>query len=344
LKKEHNKLYHDKSAKKHHQHELNRKTKIYQGEAKQHHPQPIYTELNAPVNFSLITNCDETLSFFEEFNSYSQKVTHLKINMSKTEEMTTEVLLYIISLHKINKSKDKAPNIFIQTPDSFHLKKLMAVSGLTKYFNAKISVRINSDDIYKIQDKESNAKKGIDDAKTCKAAINFALKYFDGAKYTDEPFMLMYNALAEMMTNTDNHAYSEDRELRNGYLFASKLDGGGVAFLFFDNGKGIIKTAKKSLMEKALVKLPFALKHKNIMNSVLNGKYRSITGLPYRNKGLPEINEFLTSNDVALPIIITNKVYSMPQETNNYIKTKHNFKGSLFTWILDIKKVENVKS
>lgn len=341
MKKEHNKLYHDKAAKKHHQHELNRKTKMYRGEAKQQHPQPVYTELYAPVDFSLITNCDETLSFFEEFNSYSQKVTHLKINMSKTEAMTTEVLLYIISLHKINKAKNKAPNIFIQTPDSFHLKKLMAVSGLTKYFNAKTSVRINSEDIFKIQDKESNSKKGIDDAKTCKDAVNFAVKYFDGAKFTDEPFMLMYNALAEMMTNTDNHAYDEDGELRNWYLFGSKLDNGSVAFFFFDNGKGILKTAKKNLIEKALSKLPFALKHKNIMNSVVNGEYRSITGLSYRNKGLPEINEFLTSNAVTLPIILTNKVYFKPQEKNNYKKTKHNFKGSLFTWILDNQEVEN---
>ena len=344
MKKEHNKLYHDKYAKKRHKHELNRKTKMYQGEAKQHHPQPVYKELYTPTNFSLITNCDETLSFFEEFNSYSRKVTHLKINMSKTETMTMEVLLYIISLRKIHKSNNEAPNIMIKTPDSFNLKKLMAVSGFAKYFHTKVSVTINSEDIFKIQDKASNIKNNIDDTETCKAAIEFALKYFDGAKYTDEPFMLMFNALAEMMTNTDHHAYSEDKELRSWYMFASKLDAGGVAFFFFDNGKGIIKTAKKSLMEIALVKLPFALKHKNIMNSVLNGEYRSVTGLPYRNKGLPEINEFLTSNDVKLPVIITNKVYSMPQETNNYRKTKHNFKGSLFTWILDIQEVGNVKS
>ncbi len=343
MKKENNKSYRDSFAKKHHIHELKRKTKHYQGELKQYHPQPKYTELATPVEFSLITNCDETLSFFEDFMIYSDKATHLKIDMSKTEVMTTEVLLYIISLHKINKAKKRAPAIIIQAPDAHDLRKLMAISGFSKYFKAKTVIKINSEDIFKIQDKSSNTKNRVDDSQTCKEAIDFALKYFDDAKFTDEPFMQMYNALAEMMTNTDNHAYDEDGELRNWYLFASKIDT-GVAFFFFDNGKGIIKTAKKNLMEKAFEKLSFSLKHKNIMDSVLNGEYRSITGKTYRNKGLPEINEFLTSNDVALPIILTNKVYSMPQEKNNYRKTQHNFKGSLFTWILNTKEVENVKN
>lgn len=343
MKKIHNQSYHDRIAKKHHLHELKRKSKHYTGETKQYHPEAKYTEIATPLNFSFIENCDDTLSFFEKFKSSSTKVNYLKINMSKTTNMTTEVLLYLISLHKINKANKKAPNIIIQAPDKDYLNKLMAISGFSKYFKAKTSIKINSENIFKIQDKASNIKNGLDDSKTCKAAIDFALKYFSGAKFTDEPLMHMYNALAEMMTNTDNHAYNEDGELRNWYLFASKIDT-GVSFFFFDNGRGIIKTAKKNLIEKALDKLSFSLKHKNIMNSVLNGEYRSITGKTYRNKGLPEINEFLTSNDVALPIILTNKVYSMPQEKNNYRKTKHNFKGSLFTWILDIKEIENVKS
>jgi hypothetical protein len=140
----------------------------------------------------------------------------------------------------------------------------------------------------------------------------------------------MYNALAEMMTNTDNHAY-EDEDFRNWYLFAVKVDT-GIAFYFFDNGRGIIKTAKKNMLEKAM-NYTFSLGHQSIMKSVLNGEYRSATGLTNRNKGLPEINDFLTKDYVSSPMILTDKLFCLPQK-NKYEKNKYNFKGSLFIWIL----------
>lgn len=342
MRKLKNKEIKESIAKKHHLHEIKRKSKHYSGEMKQHHPQPIYTEIATPVVFSLIEECDTALSFFEDFIKYSKKVTYLKINMSHTTELTIEVLLYLISLHKINKAKNTAPNIIIQAPDKQDLKQLMAICGFSKYFRARTAIKIKSENIFKIQDKTSNLKRKIDDAKTCQAAVDFALKYFQDAKFTDEPFMKMYDALAEMMTNTDNHAYSEEGELRNWYLFGARLDT-GIAFFFFDNGKGVIKTAKKSLIEKALHKLPFSLRNESIMRSVLNGEYRSITGKSYRNKGLPEINEFLTRDDVKSPIILTNKIYSMPKNSIEFRKTKHNFKGTLFTWILTTKEVEDAK-
>lgn len=332
----------ERVAKRRRLHELKRKDKHY-NPVKQYHQKPIFKRLKTPEIFSLIEQCDTALAFFEDFMNESEKATHLKIDMSNTKEMTTEVLLYLISLHKINKANKTAPNILIQAPDKQDLRYLMAISGFSKYFRSRSSVKINSEDIFKIQDKTSNKKKKIDDATTCKEAVDFALKYFPGAKFTDEPFMTMYNALAEMMTNTDNHAYSEEGELRNWYLFGARIET-GVAFFFFDNGRGIIKTAKRTLVEKALGKLN--LRDRSIIRSVLNGEYRSATGKAYRNKGLPEINEFLTRDDVKLPIILTNRVYSMPipKDDIKYNKTKHNFKGTLFTWILSTQEVEDGKN
>lgn len=342
MKKIKNKELQDKIAKKHYIHELKRKDKHYTGEKKQHHPEILYTTIPTPKRFSLIENCDDALSFFEDFMSLSDKANYLKVDMSKTEELTTEVLLYLISLHKINKANNTAPNIIIKAPDKYELRYLMTVSGFSNYFKSKSKVKINNDDIFKIRDKHTNTKKGIQDAKTCQDAVDFALKFFPGAKFTDDVFFEMFNALAEMMTNTDNHAYDEDGVLRNWYLFGSRIDG-GVAFFFFDNGKGIIKTAKKNLIEKALNSINFSLKHKNIMRSVLNGEYRSATGKPYRNKGVPEINAFLTRIDVKYPIILTNKIYTLPQKRDGFAKTKHNFKGTLFTWIITTQEENDEK-
>lgn len=342
MKKVHNKKYLDNRAKKHHLHELKRKDKEYKGfvlpDSVDHSafqtnsPGRSSKELKTPKNFSFLSNPNKTLEFFQDFMYYSEAVDFIKINMSETEDLTIEVLLYLISLHKINKSKDIKVNINIKAPKSERLILFMSQSGFSKYFKARIEVAINDDNIFTIQDKETNKENGMSDDQTCKAAIDFALKFYDNAKFTDVKFMNMFNALAEMMLNTDNHAYNEDGELRNWYLFAVKVEN-GISFYFFDNGKGVLKTAKKNILDQGLLIAPFSYGHESLMKSVLNGEYRSATGKRHRGKGLPEINDFLTNNTVSLPIILTNKMYCAP-EHNIYKKTKHNFRGTLFAWLL----------
>lgn len=345
MKKIHNKSYHDKLAKKHHIHELKRKNKEYSGftmpDTKDNSDPSIYKavsskrttkKLTTPKEFSLIYNTNKSLEFFEDFIYYSEKVDHIKIDMRHTEEMTIEVLLYLISLHKINKNKNIKINISIKPPKVKDLVVLMSQSGFSKYFKARVEVEVNDENIFEIQDKESNKKDGVFDEQTCENAIEFALKFYPGEKYNQPKFRHMFNALAEMMTNTDDHAYDEDGELRNWYLFAVKLEQ-GLSFYFFDNGKGVLKTAKKRILEEALEKIPFSYGHKSLMQSVLNGEFRSATKKKYRNKGLPEINEFLTNDTVLLPLILTNRVYTNPNE-KKYYKIDHNFRGTLFVWML----------
>ena len=74
------------------------------------------------------------------------------------------------------------------------------------------------------------------------------------------------------------------------------------------------------------------------MKLILDGEYGNIIGLGYRNKGLPEIYNFLTNDYVLSPIILTNKIFCLPQK-NQYIQNKYNFQGSLFTWILKTKDI-----
>jgi hypothetical protein len=183
-----------------------------------------------------------------------------------------------------------------------------------------------------IQDKESNVASGIADGETCKNAVDFALKFFPDQKFSQPKFRHLYNALAEMMLNTDNHAYDDEYELRNWYLFAIKVEK-GVAFYFFDNGKGILRTAKQHLLERLSAKADFSYGYISLMKAALNGEYRSATGESYRNKGLPEINEFFNESTVSYPLIITNKVYCAPQQ-GVYKTNQYNFRGTLFVWLL----------
>jgi len=342
MKKITKKTYRDKAARKHHEHELDRKTKHYDSSKQLSNidtnkfqiqkPKPKTKKLTAPKEFSFIYAVDNALSFFKDFQYYSDNVDHIVINMEDVERLTIEVLLYLISLQNINKNKGLKLNVSIKAPTKEELKILMAQSGFSKYFKAKVDIKLNQNEILPIQDGESNRKNNINDEQTCKNTIDFTLKFFKDSKFNDVKFKHMYNALAEMMTNTDNHAYDEDGEFRNWYLFAIRVES-GVAFYFFDNGKGVLKTAKKNLLEHALKITPFSYGHESLIKAVLKGDYRSATGDNFRNKGLPEINQFLTGNSVSFPIILTNKIHCSPS-LNEFKVTQHDFRGTLFVWLL----------
>ena len=347
MKKEHNKSYHDKAAKRHHLHDLKRKNKTYNGDTLlEKHLEGLDTDnkdvkkitkrLPTPENFSILYNIDESLSFFQDFQDYSQYVDKIFIDMKGTKKMTMEVLLYLISLQKINKNQGRFISIHIKAPKERQLMELMAQSGFSKYFKAQNEFPVDEENILEIQDKRSNQENGIVDEDTCKRAIDFALKYHPSYKFSNVKFRHMYEALAEMMTNTDNHAYDNEGELRNWYLFAIKLES-GLAFYFFDNGKGVLETAKKTILESTLGKISFSLGHESLMKATLDGDYRSATGKRHRNKGLPQINNFFISDGVELPIIITNKIYCRPNK-DLYRKNKHNFSGTLLVWILEDEK------
>jgi len=344
LRKVKNKTYHNKISKKRHLHELKRQDKSYSEldfidslnapSYTNNQRKPKSKKIATPENFSFIGNTNESLEFFEDVIYYLDNVDHLIIDMRNTKKMTTEVLLYLISLHKINEKKGKTLNTTIRSPKEEDLIELMLQSGFSNYFRANINTKIHVDkeNIFQIKDKETNLKNKVYDEETCREAIEFSLKFYKDAKFSQPKFRHIYNALVEMMQNTDDHAYDEDGELRNWYLFAIKLEK-GISFFFFDNGKGVLKTAKKNILEKVVEKANFSYGHESLMQSVLNGDYRSATGLTNRNRGLPEINQSLTEDGIELPIILTNRIYARLNE-REYRKLKYNFRGTLFIWIL----------
>ena len=347
MKRLKDKLYHERITYKRFRSKQKRKNKHYKSEIDftendnkflNDHQSPNIKKrrLNPPKKFSFIFNRNPSLKFFNDiFRLMDNGYKSIMIDMIDVEELSIEVLLYIISLDKINKENNREISLKIRVPRKQDLKHLIAQSGLSKYFRSNVNVKLDEKDIFPIQDGETNIDKLIDDAITCRDAADFARSFFPKEEHKNLKFRALYNALAEMMTNTDNHAYDQDEDFRNWYLFAVKVDA-GIAFYFFDNGKGIIRTAKKNILEKALSKT-FSLGHESIMRAVLNGEYRSATNLTYRNKGLPEINDFLIENYVSSPIILSDKIMCCPSE-DIYFKNEYNFKGTLFVWILKVKE------
>lgn len=131
------------------------------------------------------------------------------------------------------------------------------------------------------------------------------------------------------MQNTFDHAYKKNASINNWYLYANKVES-GIVFYFFDNGAGVINTAHKQLIDK------FKISKKSLLESVLNGEFRSRTKFPNRNKGFPEIKSFLDSDYVGLQMILTNEVRYF-KDKDNHIPLddlKNSFQGTLLVWLL----------
>lgn len=294
--------------------------------------------LTPPKKFQLLGNNIETLKFFDDFFRYiDDGYDKFKFQMKDVEELSIEVLLYIISLDKIYKEKIDI-RLNIVAPQKKELKYIMVVSGFSKYFHANINIKdIDEETIFPICDGSTNRLNEKDDTDTCAEAVDFTKKYFDKSKHKEQVFRLLYTSLAELMLNTDNHAYDsteEENTIDNWYLFIMKSDT-KITFYFFDNGKGITKTARKKITEKAFGFI--TLDPTKILKSIFSGEFRTRTGYGHRGKGLPQINELLTNDKIGLSLVLTNKAFRIFEDNKEeYGKLPYNFKGSLFIWTMNI--------
>ncbi|KIM08769.1 MAG: hypothetical protein KU29_03320 [Sulfurovum sp. FS06-10] len=138
-----------------------------------------------------------------------------------------------------------------------------------------------------------------------------------------------YKNIIEAMSNTNNHAYEKNQNIKKWYLMALYDEKSNkVSFAFSDNGHGIIATVKKRNHEK------FGMaSHTTILESALKGSIynRSQTNLEERGKGLPSINSSFKRGHTDNLVIIANKAY-YNVKNDEKIRLKHSFKGTLISW------------
>jgi anti-sigma regulatory factor (Ser/Thr protein kinase) len=285
--------------------------------------------IEVPTNFSFLSNTEESIRFFDNLN---QKVgmgyKKILIDLSNIEKITIEVLLYIISLDKKYKKESLNVVLNIILPKGRKLNSTIATSGITQYFlSDKKHISLNEETIFPITDGEMYPNK--DDSEICGEAVDFAKKHLGDIESKNPKFMELYNALVELMQNTFDHAYKKNAIISNWYLYAKKVDK-GIAFYFFDNGLGIITTARKKFIDK------FNIGQKSILESILNGDFRTRTNLPHRGQGFIDIKKLLDSDSVGLQMILTNKVrYFKNEDTHIPLDNlKNNFQGTLVVWLL----------
>ena len=298
-----------------------------------------------PTIFSFLRDINKTIGFFELLNhthNSTKKPKHF-IDMKDVEDLTMETVLYLLSIINIWKKKRHKFKLQIQAPNNEELKSLLSKSGLHKYLKGDAD-GVFEENIYPMCD---GGLETIDNSNTistnerCISISEYSTKMLSSngevdSKSLQRKVFYQTNAIAEMIRNTDDHAYnktpSELMPLRNWYFFAAKVKD-GISCYFLDNGKGIISTTKKDIIDRVFLGLKnFEPK---LLKEVMNGKFRSRTKKPYRNKGLPEIKEFFENPFIRIATIITNNtIYRNDNGTITYEKINKEFKGTLYIWIL----------
>lgn len=290
-------------------------------------------EFKAPLNFSIINNATETLTFFNEIIAFIVNRQNfgkrIYIDISSITDLTIDALMYLLAI--VNNLNENFKNRFSfsgNAPANPEIRKLFSESGFYSFVNriGDEPISQNADTVQIVSGSQSNTEvaKQINDFVISKSGLNKTQLRF------------LYVMMVELMSNTHKHAYSNSVLLPCWYCFAEfKKEQQQVIFTFMDTGEGIPSTVRKNFGEKLdLLRLKGENKY---VISALNGDFRTATEKHYRGKGLPKIRDFCSDNKISNVRIITNKA-DVECLQNDYCSEEMNvpLKGTLYYWTINL--------
>lgn len=292
--------------------------------------------IEVPESFSFLENLEGTALFFFDIMSQFRKAkpkSDFLIQAKNVSEVTTDAIMYLIALMRNHKESRKRLYSFHGTyPADDKARKVFMESGFLKFVTSK-SRRLpkNNSKMSIICGTDSDAKLAKDICKFVSGKLGLADAYVKD----------LYEVIIEMMSNVFYHAYhdKEDTMVPEWYMYAEHIDN-KVKFLFLDTGLGIGKTVQKhSLYEKVVNKIGMGSESK-LIQSALEGEFRTQTGKVNHGKGLPSIKEYACSNKVEEFHIISGKGHCWFEDSQTVCieELKHNVSGTIYSFF--IKKVE----
>lgn len=298
-----------------------------------------------PKEFSIINNPNETILFLNRMIEEVEKIRKIQLNknnnsfirlflidMSNTEYITSDALIYLLTIIKNTRGNKFLPINWIgYFPKNSQVKKYLQKSGFLNYMNTSEENIIQADDNIQIKNGigyeyyEETEKHDIR-----QEIIDFTCYKINKTKTQINYLMTM---LTELITNISDHAYQKEGLFEhNWYIFVdNKKD--KITYTFMDNGLGIPTTIRKNILDKIIELIDFEKEYKYIEAAVNGFVKKSATGLRERGNGLPSIYEQFKNHYIDNLIIISNKAYY--SEKFKY-DMENNLFGTVFYW--EIKK------
>lgn len=291
-----------------------------------------YKTLEAPENFSIFSNPEQTLSFFSDIETKIKFGDPVYFEMKNVEKLSIDTIMYFLAIVKKMKSSKVVYGFKGSSPSNKNCRDLLESSGFFKYVHSGMMMKDLSyeSDVVQI----SNGQNA--DPSTAQKICDFTMLKLNRKR---KNIRSLYDMIIELMSNTKQHAYSDSKyTLRDWYVFVSFIsEKKSVRLIFLDTGEGIPTTLKRTGFEyiKALVSgvplLSIGASHTEYIHSALKGDLRSRTGELHRGKGLPKIYSFHKDGYINNLTIISNYGY-FAEDTDDDIEKE--LKGTIFYWEL----------
>ena len=283
--------------------------------------------LVAPKEFSIIYNSNETLSYFNKvIHTINSAKVNQKIffNLMFVEVITIDSIMYLISIIK-NMLKIKTFNIHCSgnVPKNELARKILENSGFYDYLSPQYKLNNVRGD--KITIKSGREADPVLAGEICE----YVQQHYNLTSLHTKDLFTM---IIELMTNTRQHAYTNNSYMKNKwYIFAEDRDK-YIQFVFLDTGAGIPNTIKTNFIEKVRDKISNADAY--FIASALKGEYRTETGLSHRGKGLPEIRNRVKNKKISDFYIVSGSgMCSIDSDKQiQEIKLASDLTGTLFYW------------
>jgi len=290
-------------------------------------------KVQAPSNFSIIENAQEVIPFFDDILKFTNRTkdrTKIFFDMSNVINISADAIIYLIAIIKDLQSLGQGRHNFAgNLPTEKRCAEYIRQSGFFKYMESTAAVvptteskqiRIISKSTY---DQEDTTKK------ICDFVCSIANCDKTKTKY-------LFVLLGEMMLNTVQHAYNDNKRLNNWYVSAQSV-GDKILFTFLDTGLGIPKTVRTRFTEKIFPN------ESAIVESALKGVFRTRTKKGYRGKGLPKMAECVKNNSLEKLFVISSRAYCELKYSNSKMiidkkEQSRPIAGTVYYWEMDIKK------
>lgn len=297
----------------------------------------VYTNVFAPKNLSLIDNPTQVIDFINKLKRSYREKEKVFIDLSNVTDLGNDAIVILLSIMiKFKASKIEFNGNF---PKSRDARDLLFQSKFFEHLNKPFK----SSRGYNIGDTKSIHTHGnlIVDSELAGTILLGASKTILN-KFSHPKGA--YRVLQEIMHNTVSHAKGlKEKEAKHWWLSVDHdKTNKTVKFAFIDFGVGVFKSlidtpsnskwAKGVEHFKNLVNLD---QNETFFQEIIEGKiHASVTGHPYRGKGIPGVKQSFTRNQIENLHIITNNVMYIGK-TNSFIKLPTWLEGTFYYFELN---------
>jgi len=292
---------------------------VEDGEIKRPRVKRASINVDVPKKFSITNNTEEALAMFNKGFGHKEAHQEVYVNMSEVSTMTPDAILYLVSqLHYY----DRLPSVRIagNMPADPECRRLLVESGFTKYVRSNVPEPEPSAKILSIK------SGSLVEPEIAKQVIDFSRGHLGIQRNKNSKSI--YATIIECMANTRDHAYGPEDKDRQWWLIARYNDAEDkVEFAFLDNGYTIPRTIQQNFVEKAIGI------DSSLIESALNGKFRTRTRKRHRGKGLPRMKQYNDQGFIKDLTIVSRRAF-VRCNTGEVKNTGSRFHGTLLTWSL----------